>query len=77
MSLWKNCPHCDARFALQASLNDHLKECRPYRHVDRIAELEAFKLRVERAHTAWMEDKASIGDAMTEVGRALIEIEVR
>lgn len=25
--MWKDCPHCDQRFALQASLNDHLREC--------------------------------------------------
>lgn len=25
--MWKDCPRCDQRFALQASLNEHLREC--------------------------------------------------
>lgn len=41
VSAWKECPTCDAQFALQASLNDHLATCPGAKDKQRIAELEA------------------------------------
>lgn len=40
VSAWKECPTCDAVFALQSALNQHLAACPGSEDKQRIAELE-------------------------------------